>query len=98
MSSTIAEDKIGDWDPAQLMRYVRDQLTQDPVPMASNGTVDELIIARKFTVTDEIAFNGTPQTTVGAAGSASAPPAAPTGYLRILDNQGQVRVIPYYNP
>lgn len=97
MSSIISEDKIADWDPAQLMRYVRDQLTQDPVPMASNGTVDELIIARKFTVTDEIAFNGTPQTTVGGAGAASSPP-APVGYIRILDNQGQVRVIPYYNP
>lgn len=96
--STIPQDNIGQWDPAQLMRYVRDQLMQDPVPMASNSTVDELIVARKFTVTDEIGFNGSAQTTVGAAGSASALPATPTGYIRILDNQGQVRVIPYFNP
>lgn len=95
--SSIPQDTIGNWDPAQLMRYVRDQLTQDPVPMASNGTVDELIVARKFTVTDEIAFNGTAASTA-TAGSGAAVPVAVAGYIRILDNQGQVRVIPYFNP
>lgn len=91
-------ETIKDWTPADLIRYVRDQLSQDPVPIGSGQTVDELVVARKFTVTDEVAFNGTAQTSVGGAGGAAALPATPVGYIRILDNQGQVRVIPYYNP
>lgn len=36
------------------------------------------------------------QTTVGAAGSASAPPATPTKYLRVKDSTGSILVIPAY--
>lgn len=92
------DETIGNWTEAELIRFVRDALTQDPLPPASTGTVDELVVARKFTILDEIQFSGTSQTTVGTAGSASALPATPTGYIRILDNQGAVRVVPYYNP
>lgn len=91
------EDKIADWSPAELVRYVRDQLTQDPVPLPGAGSTDELTIYRKLTISDEVAFLGTAQATVGAAGTATAPPANPVGYIRILDGQGTVRVIPYYN-
>lgn len=100
MARSIADQgtSIGHWTQGELIRFVRDALAQDPVPLPSSGQTDELIVARKFTLTDEIQFNGTAQTTVGAAGSASALPAAPVGYIRILDNQGNVRVVPYYNP
>ena len=40
---------------------------------------------------------GSTQTTVGAAGGASAPPATPTGYIKIKDSGGAERVIPYYD-
>lgn len=36
------------------------------------------------------------QTTVGAAGAASALPANPTGYVKIKDSGGTIRVIPFY--
>jgi len=39
---------------------------------------------------------GNIQTTVGAAGGASALPAAPSKYLKVLDNAGSVFVIPAY--
>lgn len=38
------------------------------------------------------------QTTVGAAGAASALPATPTEYLKVQNNAGQTRVIPCYAP
>lgn len=41
------------------------------------------------------AINGSTQTTVGAAGAASAPPATPDGYLRMAIN-GTTKKIPYY--
>lgn len=44
---------------------------------------------------ESIDFLGTTQTTVGAAGSASALPSNPTGYLVVLID-GTERVIPYY--
>jgi hypothetical protein len=89
---------IGNWNEQQLIRFIQDALRQDPPPLQPSAVTDELVVARKFTVQDEIAFAGTAQITVGAAGSASAPPANPVGYIRILDNQGQVQVIPYYKP
>ena len=47
-------------------------------------------------VTGEIKFtNGPTQTTVGAAGGASALPATPTGYLRV-EISGTEFVIPFY--
>ena len=39
----------------------------------------------------------TTQTTVGAAGGATALPATPTGYIEILVN-GVEKVLPYYDP
>lgn len=89
---------IGNWSEQQLIRFVQDALRNDPAPLPPAAQTDELIVARKFTLYDEIQFSGTSQTTVGGAGSASALPANPVGYIRILDNQGQVQVIPYFKP
>jgi len=93
----VDPDVIGNWTEAQLTRFIQDQLRQDPPPLAPSTSTDELVVTRLLTLLDEIQFNGTAQTTVGAAGGAPAPPATPVGYIRILDNQGTVRVIPYYN-
>lgn len=43
----------------------------------------------------KISFGGTTQTTVGAAGGASALPATPTGYI-IVNVAGTNRVVPFY--
>ena len=45
--------------------------------------------------TRNVAVTGTSQTTVGAAGGASAPPATPTGYA-IINKDGTEYAIPYY--
>ena len=46
---------------------------------------------------DGITFNGTRQTTVGAAGGASAQPATPLGYLLITLPDGTQVAVPYHN-
>ena len=92
----IVEDKIGDWSPQQLLRFVQDGLRIDPIPLPEEGVIDELTVVRKLKISDEIEFDGTGQTTVGAAGAASALPATPQGYIRVLDPNGTVRVIPFY--
>lgn len=97
MSSFVESNKIGDWTEAQLIRFIQDALRNDPVPLPSSASADELLVTRKLTVNDEIMFNGGAQATVGAAGGASALPATPSGYFRVLDNQGTVKLIPYYN-
>ena len=40
----------------------------------------------------------TTQTTVGAAGGATALPATPLGYLNVTLPDGTAVVVPYYNP
>lgn len=53
----------------------------------------------KFRITEDGLmrwFTGNTQTTVGAAGGASAPPATPTKWLRVLDDAGTTLVIPAY--
>lgn len=47
------------------------------------------------TTAGQVAIGATHQTTVGAAGGASALPATPTGYL-IINVEGTAMVIPYY--
>ena len=89
---------IGNWTEQQLTRFIQDVLRNDPPPLPAAASTDEFIVTRLLTLQDEVQFNGTAQSTVGAAGPGSALPANPVGYLRVLDNQGQVRVIPYYNP
>lgn len=60
----------------------------------SNGLVT--IGDSTATTTVNIRYNGLTETTVGAAGAASALPSAPTGYLSI-NIGGTVRKIPFYN-
>lgn len=47
------------------------------------------------TIEDALTFHGETQTTVGAAGGASALPATPTGYMVVTIGTAE-RVIPYY--
>jgi hypothetical protein len=54
--------------------------------------------ADELATDDIMRFNaaGTFQTTVGAAGAASAPPATPTKYLKVKDEGGTTYVVPCY--
>lgn len=85
---------IGEWTTNKLTRFIQ-ELFREELRKAS-ASYEEVTITRLLTLSDEVRFvQG--QTTVGAAGSASALPATPSGYIKILDPQGLVKVIPYYN-
>lgn len=87
---------IGNWDMNQLTKYVN-QLIQDHETTSSpNRILDQLEVTRKISIKDELAFLGQTQTTVGSAGAASALPATPELYVKVLDPYGQVRLIPLY--
>lgn len=91
------EDNIGKWTVSELVRFLQEQLRQNPPESAPNLTSDTFTCTALINVLDQIQFNQV-QTTVGAAGSASALPANPDGYIKILDYTGAVKVIPYYKP
>lgn len=66
-------------------------VTGDPVPQPVNSPV----LARPIILGDFTLASPTTQTTVGAAGGASALPATPTGYLTVQIG-ATAYVIPYY--
>lgn len=69
-----------------------------PLPYGPNGSPgigNSPIIRRPVILGDLTLASPTTQTTVGSAGSASALPATPTGYLTVNLGNGSV-VIPYY--
>jgi hypothetical protein len=92
----MAGERIGDWDSTTLTKFISDILQNNPPSFFANQTVDNLAVQVKAMIADQIQFART-RTTVGAAGSASALPANPAGYIEILDYTGQPKLIPYYN-
>jgi hypothetical protein len=89
------EEKIGEWTTTQLTRFIQQALQDNDFLNAAKRTYDELTITRKLTVSDETQIMQS-QGTVGAAGVATALPATPAGYFRVLDPLGKLVVIPYY--
>jgi hypothetical protein len=69
-----------------LTLFNRDVLAQIP------GVLNEL---DQLTARINLVFDGATQTTVGAAGGASALPATPTGYF-VVTIDGVERAVPYY--
>ena len=90
------DETIGNWTVSQLVRFLQEQLRPHPPPSAPNLSSSRLTCYELLDVRDQIQFHQV-QTTVGAAGAASALPATPSGYIRILDYTGNPFVIPYYN-
>jgi hypothetical protein len=91
----MADETIGDWTVEKLVRFLQQALEENPPSRIPSLTCDTLIVQGQAIMIDQVQFTQQ-QVTVGAAGAASAPPATPTGYLRILDYTGQPFVIPYY--
>ena len=72
----------------------KDQMKENPI---SKGFVDREKISNPI-VLGQIAFaSPVTQTTIGAAGGASALPATPLGYIRFTFGDTEV-ALPYYNP
>lgn len=90
-------DSIGQWDSTTLVKFIQDILQNNPPSFSSSITVDQLSVAAKAIIQDQIQYTRSSRTTVGTAGGAAALPATPSGYIEILDYTGQVKLIPYYN-
>lgn len=88
-------DTIGEWSTTELTRFVQTLIEGDPNVQAPNKTFEEMNITRKLIIDDELQFTQS-QTTVGSAGAASAVPATPELYAKVLGPDGQVRLIPLY--
>lgn len=87
---------IGNWTSGQLVKFFQNMLRLHPPESAVNLTADEINVTKTLKCTDQVQFFQV-QATVGATGTASALPANPAGYIRILDYAGNVKLIPYYN-
>lgn len=72
-----------------------DRTPTKPEQQTSDQTDSSKIITRPIILGDLTLASPTTQTTVGSAGSASALPATPTGYLTVMVGNTPV-VIPYY--
>lgn len=89
------DETIGNWTVSQLVRFLQEQLRQNPPTSAPNLSSSHLTCYELLDIRDQIQFHQI-QTTVGSAGTATALPANPSGYVRILDYTGNPFVIPYY--
>jgi hypothetical protein len=90
------EATIAQWTQERLVRFIQNMIRLHPPESAVNLTADSVTVNKMFKCVDQLQFMQH-QTTVGAAGGASALPGAPVGYIPILDYRGNVMLIPYYN-
>lgn len=95
MTAFQGNDTIGDWTVAQLVQFLNTQRDDNPPIKSSQVTCDEFIAVNKAQFYDRPQFYQY-QYTVGAAGTATALPANPLGYFKVLDRNGTSVVIPYY--
>ena len=91
----MAEETIGEWTVERLVRFLQSALEDNPPSRIPALVCDTLIVQSQATISDQLLVTQA-QTTVGAAGAASALPVTPSGYFRILDYTGQPFVVPYY--
>ncbi|MEM3062312.1 MAG: hypothetical protein QW303_02015 [Nitrososphaerota archaeon] len=90
----IDKPTIGDWSVDFLVKFMENIREQIASMNLSFLSADQISVS-DISISGNPQFNQT-QTTVGAAGSASPLPANPDGYIKILDNSGTVKVIPFY--
>lgn len=88
-------ETIGEWSTTQLIKFLEDYARNNPANAIAQQKIETLEVPALLHVQDQIQFDNT-QTNVGAAGSATALPATPSGYIRVLDSTGLPFVVPYY--
>lgn len=89
-------DTIAGWTTSELVRFILNIFRQHPPSEIPTLNVDNLDIQKTLKCYDQLQFFNN-QISVGAAGGASALPATPLGYFRVLDYRGKTVLIPYYN-
>lgn len=91
-----SKDSIGEWTPAQLVRFIQNMLREHPPTSANNLTVEIVNVTKQLNCKDQIQIFTSVQTP-GTTGTATALPANPKGYFKFLDYTGNVVLVPYYN-
>lgn len=89
------DNTIGTWTTGQLIRFIEDMFRTNPPGLGPSAQADEITVVEDLNLHGNLNFT-LEQTTVGAAGSATALPANPYKYLRVKDSAGTVVVIPVY--
>lgn len=87
---------IGDWTTTDLIKFVQAVLRDDETIHNLSSQSDDYKVNNRLTVVNEIAFSQTGATSVGAAGAASAPPASPELYIKVVGPNGTVYQVPLY--
>ena len=88
------EETIGSWSTSQLVRFLEDTLRQNPPSSIPTLTCESLTVTQNLVHIDRLQFVQR-QSTVGAAGGATALPATPLGYFIVQDYTGASRAVPY---
>ncbi len=86
-------ESIKDWTLNRLLRLIQD-VTRDLI--TPNPTYERVAVTESLSLDGDLIFNLPSQTTVGSAGSATALPANPQKYIKIVDETGTQLVIPAY--
>lgn len=94
-TTAFGNDTIGDWTSAELLRHIQQIIRDDETVSSLSRGANTFTVSRKLSISDELVLQQT-QTTVGAAGGASAPPATPDLWAKVTGPDGIVRLIPLY--
>lgn len=90
--------KIEPWTNAVIPLIVRGKATQSTNLQEWQDSASAVQFAISAAGIPQWALAANAQTTVGAAGGASALPATPVKYLKVKDSAGATFVVPAYNP
>jgi hypothetical protein len=91
----VEQETIGNWTVADLVRFVQTLTRDDETVSALARGTENFTVAGRLTVSSELQLMQS-SATVGVAGAASAPPASPELYAKVVGPDGAVRLIPLY--
>lgn len=91
-----ADQTISDWTTTDLIKFIQAVLRDDETIRSISTQSDDYKVNNRLTVVNELAFSQPTATTVGAAGGASALPATPSGYIKVVGPDQSVIQIPFY--
>ena len=90
------DDTIGTWTTTDLIRFLQAILRDDETIRNLSLGSDSFKVRDRLTLDNELMFGQAGTTSVGAAGAASAPPASPELYIKVIGPDNTVRLIPLY--
>lgn len=91
-----ADQTIAEWTTTDLIKFIQAVMRDDETVRALSAGTDDFKVSNRLTVNNELAFSQPGTTTVGTAGAASAPPASPELYIKVVGPDGTIHQIPLY--